>query len=250
LKRGEFDDWDIDDYTVYVSAHVDHSHKNGPTLVKALNEAHRRGEGPNYQMIRANVPGGIPRLLNRGGIYYFKGVPDKYYLEWGVDFKFSNNGRQITTPDLNTLSPKQLSPSTTPVFDRFKTMENFNNKVDDRYYTELERITARNAHKFRTIMQSLHFGSLPTSLFVDCTNETELRQVAGKHELMVQLCRPSMPLDDLEEFARRGTNKEVIHAIMYYRQDLRAIDITRFATDIDVFEDIWPNSRNKPVLKV
>lgn len=249
VRRGTYDHWDIDDLTIYVCNHARNIRTDGPTLVEILSEANQKGEGPSYVMIRHRVPEGIPWLLNRGGIYYFKNVPDDYYVEWGVDFKFSNNGKRISTSDLQVLSPKQLSPSKSPIIKRFDTMDNFNILVEDRYYTELDRITARNARRFKSIMQDIYYGILPPSLFVNCSNESELRQAAGKYELLRKLT-PTMKLDELEELARHSVSREVVWTIMRYREDLRAIDIARYARDIDIYEDMWPNNRNKPVLKV
>lgn len=237
-KRGIYNEWTIDEFTEHV-CRIARATPKTASIKGALTDLSRSGEGPSYKVISARVPGGLKKLLARGGFYDFQKADLDDFIEWGVDFKFANGGIAIEASALDALSPKRRAPSRGGIPTHFGTMANFNNIVDARYFEELDRIESRNRDQFQKIMEALNVGDLPTSLFVDCSSESEMRHVAGKYWLIRKLCG-GMEARAIAALAQKSS-KSVVTEIMKRNKDVMKIaDIEEAALVLDVFDDVWP----------
>lgn len=246
-ERNAYDSWDVDSFTEYVCAFAQRTPAS-QSLVEAIQQAHAHGKGPSYKIIKQRVDGGLASLLTRGGFYDFRGADDEYYLEWGVDFKFSNNGRDVDSEACSILSPKRRGPARTRITPRFGSMERFNILIQDRYAEEVERVAARNETKFMEIMEAIHTGELPSALFLGCASPDEMRALAGKFQLLTKLCPSMKPETKLSRAG--GSAKRLISTIIQSNGTSTAADVESAAIALDVYEDVWPIQRIKNTLKI
>ncbi len=247
-KRGIYDEWDIDDFADYVGRVASNTPKT-ESLKNKLIDMSRAGEGPSYKVIIRRVPGGLGSLLARRGYYDFQRRDEEGYIEWGVDYKFSNNGRAIDTGALGLLSPKRRSPSSSAVIRRFGCVANLDQLVEDRYYEEQDRIETYERKMFRQIMEGLGSGLYPTNLFMECETEAEMRHMAARYSLMSKLCDSIRP-EPMVQLARKSTKSVIKEIIKRSDNTLSIADIEVTACTLDIFDDVWPVERAKNQLKI
>lgn len=246
-RRGRYDMWDVERFTRYVCQIVRRLPKT-ESYIKALNAKAKNGEGPSYRIVKRRIPGGVPRLLARDGLYDFQEVDDEYFLDWGVDFMVANNGRLVDSDALDLLSPKRMSPSRTTVSRRFTSIEKFNEQASERYFDVVEKTKQQNGDRFEKIMQEIHDGALPTSILAGCRSEADMRHVVGKYRLLQSYC-PTLDQKKLEDAARLSRD-QVMRVIRQHHRNLPSVEIEFKAEALGVFEDVWPTLLKYNRLKV
>lgn len=237
-RRYIYEDWDIDDFTNFVCRIAATTPKTR-SIKDRLNELARVGDTPSYKVITRRTRGGIKELLARGGYYDFQRATDEDYLDWGVDFKFANNGRPLEPYVFRLLSPKRLAPSYRAALGHFKTTEHFDVLVDDRYFAALERMEHEHREIFQRIIHEIHEGALPTELFLECQTEADLCQSASKFWLINELC-PSIEPSDRLKVAKRSIKSVAKFIVERGDGTITMGDVEETGLMLGIFDYLWP----------
>jgi hypothetical protein len=238
---GTFDDWTSEDFIKYLK-NVGRNIEGKPTLPILWDYSRKNPhKNPSPAVIASRIGGGkkIGPAIELAGYFDIYNWTDDDYLDWGTKLMKANNGLEISTHILNYLSLVDKGPTASTIKNRFG-INNFKERVNHLYRSELEAESERKIQKIAEIDAGLKNEKIPRELFETAETEDDLILIYSKFIVVHHLCPEWDESTKIIVSTRGFQDAGLIRSIRKINNAINAGDVESAALYLDVFDIIWP----------
>lgn len=194
----------------------------------------RLGNGPGPSMIRALFRGGVTYINSSVGFPNIRAFEYEDFIDWGVRFMLTNNGKSIDTAVLMALSKRSCGPSEALIYKHFGAIPKFASIVNDNYRSETAEKNAHTADLLASFDELRPFSRIG----VESWGEERKKKFVAKL-LLAKRCLPLAPRNKIESIAT-NSSAEFCRQISQTNPGLSNAHIELIADGMGLFDDIWP----------
>lgn len=239
IRKGTYDTLSFADLMKHVKKHADHAAATGirPT-VGLFEQLAKDYKGPSDTTVRRMTGVSYGKLLDMAGYPEPRNWTNDDYLEWGVKFMRANQGRLPYYGGIKELSGRFRGPSDVSIARRFGGIWSFQTAVEEQYQAYIDAQQEEENRKLTAIKHELEIGTMPEALFEDCDPPTALRRAA-----QYWVSRHFFPAMSQERLLRLASTDMISRFVQKIRQNNTALNLAHIevaASELGVFDDIWP----------
>lgn len=239
MMKGSFDSWDFSKSLKYVRTIADNSARNGirPTT-KHFEELAAESKIPKRETLLRTAGTSYAKLLDMCGYPRPKIWEIEDFLEWGLKYYETNNGKLPDLSGIQELSKKFRGPSASSVTRRFGGIWSFQNAVETEVKKRESVMADMQSIKQRAVEDEINRGLVPE--FIQNHNDEITKNKLFSRLLIVRRLFPSIDEPTFEKILAIEKDNDFITRIIQKSKSSRA-DIETLALRLGIFEDLWPS---------
>lgn len=244
-KRSLFDGMSIEDFVSHIRR-IATDVKKKPTEKILWNRIKKGRIEPSPRVIERRV-GSLSKLLELAGYPNIKSWKSADYIDWGIKFMLSNEGRLPSARQMTKLCKLYRGPGRSAVERHFGSIKVYQGLLEPAFFSRQQQIEVERLEKLERIKSAIANQEVPKELFGDVkgsdVSEQETivryaRYVVADHLLGDNFSVSKLSIATMNNLTVRKIG--FVRAIAKTNDAITAGDIESAALYLGVFNDIWP----------
>lgn len=247
LRKNQFIDWSDQRFIRYLGS-IGETPNRPPSMRHIIERSKNSVHNPSFNEFVKRFGGGNG-ALELAGYWIIPSWDDKDYVEWGLQFALTNNGRPPMMREMYGLSKEGLSPSSAGVARRFGKISHYQSAVREAYsgyMAQHETVMEELRHSYIHIPE-LFNGSLSEK---GPDEERDLTRYA-RHRLLKSLPRfEDLPYETTTKLCKLTDDFDFIPTLAGLNRSLSIKEIKGTATRIGMYSYVSSMSHHRRLLKI
>ncbi len=239
LKKYEYDHWTFGELIQRIKTLADEMAEQGlrPT-VEQFDKLAQQGLCPRPERMTRRLTGWtFGELIDMTGYPQVQTWDDDRFLEWGIKFTEAN-GRLPYGGGIIAIARRFRGPSERTIANKYGGILAYQNKVIEVYEAQQKQKSEERRKKLDVIELAQEHGELPECV-ADQSDQASMIQIAARVWLL-QALLPDLSLTQQDSAARLESTSAFLARIRQHGRHLTPAHIEVMASQIGVFDDIWP----------